>query len=379
MSSDEKKIVGEKLKNAREEKGLSLQEVALALKISTKTLKAIEEGNEKNFPAKTFLRGFIQSYASYLKLDVNEILASFYEEFGSTRPKVEFGPLDPSEKPSAILQRESSRDPANLKTVALVGIGLILAIGIIISKKIIDKYQKEAETPSIESLQTVSKETPTPVSPNLGVDQVGVASVEEKSVDSGALRADEGARKEETSSETAAVNTSATHPPGMADHPPVTAQNATHSESVDVKPSVPKPEPAKVEPAKIETAKVEPAKVAVPKKETPKAEPAPKLETANVEKPKVNATNSNTATPPPPVRGQNLELIVEALDAVELEYLDGRGQPQKIKLGADQVHTFKSNAGLKLTVSNGGAVNLILNGKDIGIPGEIGKAKTLNY
>ena len=78
-------------------------------------------------------------------------------------------------------------------------------------------------------------------------------------------------------------------------------------------------------------------------------------------------------------KGKNLELIVEALDSVDLEYLDGNGQAQKIRLNADQVHTFKSNAGLKLSVSNGGAVNLILNGKDLGVPGEVGKSIKLNY
>ena len=79
------------------------------------------------------------------------------------------------------------------------------------------------------------------------------------------------------------------------------------------------------------------------------------------------------------LREKNLELIVEALDSVDLEYLDGNGQAQKIRLNADQVHTFKSNAGLKLSVSNGGAVNLILNGKDLGVPGEVGKSIKLNY
>ncbi len=53
------KKTGEILEKAREEKGLSLHEIGLSLKISSKVLKAIEEGDEAHLPAKTFLRGFL--------------------------------------------------------------------------------------------------------------------------------------------------------------------------------------------------------------------------------------------------------------------------------------------------------------------------------
>jgi cytoskeleton protein RodZ len=72
------KKTGEILRKAREEKGLSLNEIGLSLKISSKVLKAIEEGNERQLPAKTFLRGFVQSYANYLHLDTDKILEIFY-------------------------------------------------------------------------------------------------------------------------------------------------------------------------------------------------------------------------------------------------------------------------------------------------------------
>src|SRR6185312_15354404 len=50
-------------KTEREKKDLSLHEIGMSLKINPKILKAIEESDEKNLPAKTFLRGFIRSYA----------------------------------------------------------------------------------------------------------------------------------------------------------------------------------------------------------------------------------------------------------------------------------------------------------------------------
>ncbi len=70
---------------------------------------------------------------------------------------------------------------------------------------------------------------------------------------------------------------------------------------------------------------------------------------------------------------------MEALDNVEVEYSSPTGKAQKIRLSAEQFHTFKSKSGLKIQFSNGGAVNLILNGRDIGIPGDLGKPIKLSY
>jgi cytoskeleton protein RodZ len=76
---------------------------------------------------------------------------------------------------------------------------------------------------------------------------------------------------------------------------------------------------------------------------------------------------------------KSIELIIEALDNVEIEYSSNNGKKSSLKLAAEQVHTFKSKNGLKLSISNGGAVNLILNGRDLGIPGNLGKSINLSY
>src|SRR3954468_17398638 len=81
------KRTGEILRKEREARGLSLHEIGLSLKINSKILKAIEDGDTTQLPAKTFLRGFVQSYAAYLKLNVEEVLRVFAEEMGSTRPQ----------------------------------------------------------------------------------------------------------------------------------------------------------------------------------------------------------------------------------------------------------------------------------------------------
>ncbi|MCB0407935.1 MAG: helix-turn-helix domain-containing protein, partial [Bdellovibrionales bacterium] len=144
------KQTGKILKSARESQRISVNEVAMATKISPRLIQAIEEGDLDALPAKTFLRGFVQSYASYLKLDVDELLEKFHEEMGSTLP--------PISKPEDLAQdepRETKKSPPVLHEKGilskLIAGGVILALIFIIIgvKNIVEKYEKEAtvETP----------------------------------------------------------------------------------------------------------------------------------------------------------------------------------------------------------------------------------------
>lgn len=80
------KITGELLKSERIKKDLSIQDVAYALKLSSRIIQAIENGDTDELPAKTFVRGFVKSYADYLKIDSDVVLKQFQEEMGSTHP-----------------------------------------------------------------------------------------------------------------------------------------------------------------------------------------------------------------------------------------------------------------------------------------------------
>lgn len=80
------KITGELLKSERIKKDLSIQDVAYALKLSVRIITAIENGDIDDLPAKTFVRGFVKSYADYLKIDSDAVLKQFQEEMGSTHP-----------------------------------------------------------------------------------------------------------------------------------------------------------------------------------------------------------------------------------------------------------------------------------------------------
>ena len=83
MAQDDLRI-GERLKQAREEQGLSLEEVSLATKIKEKYLAAIEADHWEALPSSVQKKGFTRSYASFLKLDpsplINELRDILHEE-----------------------------------------------------------------------------------------------------------------------------------------------------------------------------------------------------------------------------------------------------------------------------------------------------------
>ncbi len=69
--------IGEKLKNAREAKKLSLKDVAKDSNIPPKYLEALEDEEFDRFPGETYVIGFLRSYADFLKLDSEEIIQSY--------------------------------------------------------------------------------------------------------------------------------------------------------------------------------------------------------------------------------------------------------------------------------------------------------------
>jgi cytoskeleton protein RodZ len=69
--------LGEKLRRAREERGISISEVAEQTRISPLYLKSIEIDDYKPLPGGIFNKGFVRSYARYIGFDENEALADY--------------------------------------------------------------------------------------------------------------------------------------------------------------------------------------------------------------------------------------------------------------------------------------------------------------
>src|SRR5205809_2855820 len=77
--------VGERLRAAREEKGLSLEDVAAQTRIPRRHLESIESADWNNLPAPTYTIGFARSYASSVGLDRTDIADQLRAEMGGQR------------------------------------------------------------------------------------------------------------------------------------------------------------------------------------------------------------------------------------------------------------------------------------------------------
>ncbi|MCA9408682.1 MAG: DUF4115 domain-containing protein [Candidatus Omnitrophica bacterium] len=71
---------GQLLKQVREERGLSLDSVHEATKVPLDALKAIEEGYTIRTLSEFYYKGFLKIYATYLNVDVSEVIDDYKQE-----------------------------------------------------------------------------------------------------------------------------------------------------------------------------------------------------------------------------------------------------------------------------------------------------------
>jgi cytoskeletal protein RodZ len=97
--------VGERLRAAREEKGIGLAEVASQTRIPIRHLEHIERGEWGALPAATYSVGFARSYATVVGLDPAEVGQELRQELGIARNHTAspaasyYEPADPARVP----------------------------------------------------------------------------------------------------------------------------------------------------------------------------------------------------------------------------------------------------------------------------------------
>jgi len=74
--------VAQHLRVAREAQKLSINQIAEVTKIRTDHIRALEDGNYDIFAAPVYIRGFVRTYATFLKLDVKQVMAALDSELG---------------------------------------------------------------------------------------------------------------------------------------------------------------------------------------------------------------------------------------------------------------------------------------------------------
>ena len=116
--------VAEQLRQAREKQNLTVHQAAELTKIKTDHIRALESGQYDAFTAPVYIRGFARTYARYLKLNEQRLLAELdieLEQIGATQ-KAPASAL-PDQRPFDSLTLGLSR--LNWRLCAGVGAALI--------------------------------------------------------------------------------------------------------------------------------------------------------------------------------------------------------------------------------------------------------------
>ena len=108
--------LGEKLRAAREAKGLDYDQASKDTKIAVRYLQSLEHEDFSDFPGEAYITGFLRNYGAYLDLDVQELL-SLYRA------------LKIQELPIPV--KQLLKKPSLLPKIAVGAAVVILALGVV--------------------------------------------------------------------------------------------------------------------------------------------------------------------------------------------------------------------------------------------------------
>ena len=126
--------MGETLRIAREQRGLSLDELSRKTKISTLALRAIEENDIQRLPGGIFLRGFLRAYAREVDLNAEDTVNRYVAQFEPRSTVMEEGGVDSSILEGALADPEprpgNEPAPRPMSTLGLVA-AIVFMLGLL--------------------------------------------------------------------------------------------------------------------------------------------------------------------------------------------------------------------------------------------------------
>jgi cytoskeletal protein RodZ len=109
--------IGEKLRLARETRGIALRDISEQTRISMRYLEAIEADDYRRLPGGIFNRSFVRAYAKFIGYDENQAI----DEYSRTLRELGESEEDSSSKPyKSLVYTEPNRSPLTTLLLALV-------------------------------------------------------------------------------------------------------------------------------------------------------------------------------------------------------------------------------------------------------------------
>ena len=122
---------GARLKKEREQRGVTLDDIALSTKIGKRFLQALEDEHFEQLPGGIFSRGFVRAYARHLGIDEEQAIADYLS--ATTPSSTEQTPQTPqNDLPVELAQQLENRESdraARVPWALFAGLLLIAALG----------------------------------------------------------------------------------------------------------------------------------------------------------------------------------------------------------------------------------------------------------
>lgn len=163
--------LGNKLRDARIEKGYTLNTLQQMTKIQKKYLVAIEEGNFKELPGTFYIRAFIKQYADVVGLNGDDLLDEFGADIDLESPDADIPTIDNIETEeigSRVKARQASLEKDNTEIIlsylplaflVVIIISIIISLVFAISRmNNSNKTGDIAQVPSTSIVSTVQPE-----------------------------------------------------------------------------------------------------------------------------------------------------------------------------------------------------------------------------
>ena len=116
---------GARLKREREQRGVTLDDIALSTKIGKRFLTALEEEHFEQLPGGIFSKGFVRAYACHLGIDEEQAIADYLSATAPSSPSE----LPQSDLPIEMAEQLEDREPVRAVRVpwALFAAFLLIA------------------------------------------------------------------------------------------------------------------------------------------------------------------------------------------------------------------------------------------------------------
>lgn len=151
--------VGDRLREARLKKKLSLEDIAAQTRVPLRHLESLESSDWTNLPAATYSVGFAKSYAGAVDLDRAEIGELLRAEMGGTRPPVTapaevFEPADPARAM-----------PKWLVIGAIVAVLLVVGVMSWLNNRALDSDEPQANVAAVATAPAIPAPAPPQAAP----------------------------------------------------------------------------------------------------------------------------------------------------------------------------------------------------------------------